>query len=159
VKILRVEPNNRRRRFQVHTRGQDFTFPYAKSDPPPTPDDPILGVYVDPELGREGFTYQLVSGVEGSVHIDTILEYNRDPAYLADLTLYQLSVQARERFEGSGLSAREVAHRLGTSPAQLYRLLDPTNHTKSLRQLFALLNLLGYDVDVSVNARTSLAAS
>jgi hypothetical protein len=93
--------------------------------------------------------WQCASGAEGSVHLDTVLEYNRDPAYLADLALYELSVQARTRFESSGLSARKVARRLGTSPTQLYRLLDPT--TKSLRQLFALLSLLGVDVDVTVD--------
>lgn len=159
MKILSVEPNNRRRLFQVHTRGRDLDFPYAMSDPQPTSDDPIIEAYVDPELGREAFTYRLVSGAEGSVHVDAILEYHRDPACLADLALYQLSVKARERFDASGLPAREVARRLGTSPTQLYRLLDPTNYTKSLRQLFALLNLLGYDVDVSVSERTPLAAS
>ena len=37
---------------------------------------------------------------------------------------------------------------IGTSATQLYRLLDPTNYRKSLRQLFELLNLLGCDVDV-----------
>jgi hypothetical protein len=159
VKIVKVELNNRRRRFEVRTRTHDFVFPYALSDPRPTSDDSIAEVYVDRELGREAFTYRLASGAEGSVHIDSVLEYNRDPAYLADLTLYELSLQARERFDASGLSAREVSTRLRTSPTQLYRLLDPTNYGKSLRQLFALLSLLGYDVDVSVSERTPAAAS
>jgi hypothetical protein len=159
VKIVKVEQNNRRRRFEVRTRGHSFGFPYAISDPRPTSDDPVAEVYVDPELGREAFTYRLESGAEGSVHIDAVLEYNRDPAYLADLTLYRLSLQARERFDVSGLSVREVSARLGTSPTQLYRLLDPTNYGKSLRQLFALLSLLGCDVDVSVSERTPAAAS
>ena len=60
---------------------------------------------------------QLESGAEGSVHIDSVLEYNEDPGYMADLALYRLSQEARERFEASGLSAREVARSLGTSPA------------------------------------------
>jgi hypothetical protein len=159
VKILSVEPNNRRRLFLVHTRRGSLAFPYAHCDPRPSSSDPIKEVYVDQDLGREGFTYRLASGPEGSVHIDAVLEYNRDPAYLADLALYELSAQARTRFETSGLSAREAARRLGTSPTQLYRLLDPTNYTKSLRQLFALLSLLGYDVDVTVNERPPLIAS
>jgi hypothetical protein len=110
-------------------------------------------VYVDPELGREGFTYRLTSGQEGSVHIDDVLEYNEDPAYMAELTMYRLSQAARAKFEASGLSSREVARWLGTSPAQLYRLLDPTNYTKSLRQLFSLLYLLGCEVDIEVKDR------
>jgi hypothetical protein len=159
MKILGVTPNNRRRLIEVRTRRQDFVFPYAQMDPRPTSDDPIVEIFVDPELGREGFTYELASGVEGSVHIDSVFEYNEDPAYLADLALYRLSQQAHERFERSGLSTREVARLLGTSPTQLYRLLDPTNCTKSVRQLLALLHVLGCDVDVSVKERSPRAAS
>jgi hypothetical protein len=159
VKIQRVAPNNRRHLFEVQTRRQTLVFPYAKTDPRPTGDDRIAEVFVDPELGREGFTYRLESGAEGSVHIDSVLEYNEDPAYMADLALYRLSQQARTRFEESGLSAREVARSLGTSPTQLYRLLDPTNYTKSLRQLIALLYLLGCDVDLAIKDRSPRAAA
>lgn len=159
MKIQTVTANNRRHLFEVRTRRQTLVFPYAKTDPAPSSDDRVSEAFVDPELGREGFTYRLASGVEGSVHIDSVLEYNEDPAYMADLALYRLSQQARARFEASGLSAREVARSLGTSPTQLYRLLDPTNYTKSLRQLMALLYLLGCDVDVEVKERRPRAVS
>jgi len=119
----------------------------------------VTEAFVDRELGREAFTYRLASGDEGSVHLDAVLEYNEDPSYMADLALYRLSQEARQRFERSGLSAREVARSLGTSPTQLYRLLDPTNYTKSVRQLVALLYLLGCDVDVEVKERRRRAAS
>ena len=121
--------------------------------------DRIEEVYVDPELGREGFTYRLASGVEGSVHLDSVLEYNEDPSYMAELTLYRLTLEAEKRFESSGLSAREVARLLGTSPTQLYRLLDPTNYGKSLKQLVALLYLLGAEVEVEVKNRAQRRAS
>ena len=45
---------------------------------------------------------------------------------MAELTLYRLTLEAQVRLERSGLSVRQVARSLGTSPAQLYRLLDPT---------------------------------
>ncbi len=159
MKILRVTPNNRRHLFEVATRRQTFVFPYAKADPAPSSEDRVAEVFVDPELGREAFTYRLATGTEGSVHIDSVLEYNNDPSYMADLALYRLSQQAGVRFEASGISAREVARRLGTSPTQLYRLLDPTNYTKSLRQLMALLYVLGYEVDVEIKARAPRVAS
>ncbi len=159
MKILSVAANNRRHLFEVRTRRQTFVFPYAKADPAPSVDDRVAEVFVDPELGREAFTFQLTSGAEGSVHIDAVLEYNKDPSYVADLALYQLTQEARTRFESSGLSAREVARSLGTSPTQLYRLLDPTNYAKSLRQLMALLYLLGCDVNVEVKERRRRAAS
>ncbi|MBI2704249.1 MAG: hypothetical protein HYX32_03000 [Actinobacteria bacterium] len=158
MKIQTVEANNRRRRFEIRTRRASFVFPYAKSEPSPSAEDRIVEVYVDPELGREGFTYRLASGAEGSVHIDSVLEYNEDPAYMADLALYRLSQQADALYRESGLSAREIASRLGTSPTQLYRLLDPTNTSKSLRQLMALLYVFGYDVDVEVRERRPRAS-
>jgi hypothetical protein len=159
MKIARVAPNNRKHLFEVHAHRRDFVFPYAKVEPTPSAGDRIVEVFVDPELGREAFTYRLASGGEGSVHVDAVLEYNEDPAYMADLALYRLTQEARARFEGSGLSAREVARSLGTSPTQLYRLLDPTNYTKSLRQLMALLYVLGYDVDVEIKERRGSSAA
>jgi hypothetical protein len=159
VKIQNVVVNNRRHLFEVTSGRWTMVFPYAKTEPAPSPDDRIVEVYVDPELGREGFTYRLESGREGSVHVDSVIEYNEDPSYMADLTLYRLTTEARERFESSGLSAREVARWLGTSPTQLYRLLDPTNYAKSLKQLLALLYLLGVEVEVEVRDRTRRRAS
>lgn len=159
MKIQSVVANNRKRLFELDTRRQAFVFPYARVTPTPSPEDRIVEVYVDPELGREGFTYRLESGAEGSVHVDAVLEYNEDPSYMAELTLYGLTLEARERFESSGLSAREVARLLDTSPTQLYRLLDPTNYAKSLKQLISLLYLLGAEVDVEVRNRKRRRAS
>lgn len=153
MKIVSVEANNRKHQFEVRTRSQELVLPYSKADPVPSTIDGIVEVFVDSELGREAFTYRLRSGNEGSVHIDSVLEYNEDPSYMARLTMYELTRLARSKFESSELSSREVARRLGTSPAQLYRLLDTTNYTKSLQQLFSLLYLFGYEVDVSIKER------
>jgi len=114
----------------------------------------VAEVFVDPELGREGFTYRLNSGVEGSVHVDAVLEHKEEPTYMADLILYRLTREAKDRFEASGLSVRQVSHLLDTSPTQLYRLLDPTNYAKSLRQLISLLYVLGYEIDVEIKERS-----
>ncbi len=147
MKIKAVKSNNRKRAFEVRTwRGQSV-FPYAKTHPRPTPADIIVAVFVDDELGREGFTYKLESGREGSVHVEQVLDYNRDPAYMRDLLLYRLTLEARKRVEGSDLSKREIIRRLGTSPAQFYRLLEPTNYRKSIDKLLSLLQVLDCDVD------------
>jgi hypothetical protein len=150
VKIQTVEINRRRRMFEVGTRRGTFEFPFAVATPTPSVDDNVVEAFVDPELGREGFTYRLTSGEEGSVHMDSVLEYNNDAGYLADLALSQLTTQVRELYAASGLSARVIAKRLGTSPAQLYRLLDPTNYAKSARQLLAVLYALGYELDIGI---------
>lgn len=153
MKIRRVEANNHRRAFLVSTRTGTLSFPYALADPGPTRDDRVVRVYVDPELGREGFTYELESGAVGSVHVESVLDHNADPDYLADVLLYRLTLEAEKRMEASELSLREIARRLRTSPTQIYRLLDPTNTRKSLRRMLALLSVLGCEVGFSVRAR------
>ena len=158
MKILKVEANNRRRVFEIHTRKGVYILPFAKVESRPTSKDPIRRLYVDAELGREGFAWVLDSGKEGCMHIDGVLDYNADPDYMTDQTLYSLSCEAQEQLKASGLSAREVARRLRTSPTQLYRLLDQTNYRKSLKQMLALLWVLGCDVDVRVKRRRARTA-
>ena len=159
MKIRTVACNNHRKAFQVKTAAATLELPYSKVDPPPSGSDPIAKVFVDPELGKEGFTYVLRSGREGSVHLDHVLEYNQDPAYLRDALLYWLTVEARKRAGQSGLSKREIIRRLGTSATQLYRLLDQTNCRKSVDQMLSLLQVLGCDVQiVTSDKRTRRAA-
>lgn len=155
MKIRRVTPNNRKKAFEVKTSSRVFWLPYAKVHPAPTLADGIARAFVDPEIGREGFTYVLGSGKEGTVHMDQVLEYNRDPAYLRDLLLYKLTLEARKRIETSALSKREIIRRLGTSAAQLYRLLDPANDRKSVDQLLLLLHVLDCKVDLVVRAKSA----
>lgn len=84
-----------------------------------------------------------------------MLEYNQDPAYLRDLLLYRLTLEAQKRVAESPLSKREIVRRLGTSAAQLYRLLDQTNYRKSVDQMLALLQVLNCDVDLVVRTKTA----
>jgi hypothetical protein len=149
VKIQKVTADNRRRCFHVKLHRGELPFPYARCDPAPSTRDRLVDVYVDPELGREAFTYHLASGDEGSVHVDAVLDVNADPDYLARIELYQLTLEAKKRLATTGLSVRQAADRLGTSPPQLYRLLDPTNYSKSARQLLAVLALGGASVTVA----------
>lgn len=155
MKIRSVRQNNRKHAFEVATWRHHLLFPYAKADPTPTGADPPVDVSVDDELGREGFTYRLASGREGSVHVEQVLDYNQDPGYLRDLLLYRLTIEAQSRLDASSLSKREIIRRLGTSPAQFYRLLDPTNYRKSVDKVLLLLNVLGCDVDLVVHERSA----
>jgi hypothetical protein len=155
-KILSVAADHRRMLVTVKTSRGDLDFPYAKLETPPSPEDRIAEAYVDDELGREGFSYRLESGREGTVHVDQVLDYNRDPGYLADLMLYKLTVEAEKRLESSGVGIRQLARRLKTSPSQLYRLLDTTDHRKSVRQMLALLSALNCEVDLVVRDREAV---
>jgi DNA-binding TFAR19-related protein (PDSD5 family) len=154
MKIRTVAANNRKNEFSLITRsGQEYSFPYSKAEPKPSADDPVERVFVDKELGNEAFTYALRSGEEGSVHIEQVLEYHEDPEYLADLLTYKLSIEAQKRVDRSELSRRQLAKQLNTSVPQLYRLLDPANTNKSMKQLITLLHVLDCDVDVILKKR------
>jgi len=150
VKILSVKTNNRRKAFEIETKKRLYFLPYAKLNHSPTIDDRVMDVYVDQEIGSEGFTYQLASGVEDTVHIDRVLEYNQDPNYLREMLLYKLTVEAQNRVAKTTLSKREIIRRLNTSATQFYRLIDQTNTNKSMGQLLSLLQILDCDVEVVV---------
>ena len=155
MKVKGVKANNRRRAFEVSCARGEFTFPYEKADPRPDRNDPIAELYIDPELGNEGFTYILASGADGCVLLDWVFDYNEEPGYMRDLLLHNLTVQALERLETIGLSKREIIRRLSTSPAQFYRLIDPTNYRKSVDKMLSLLQVLGCEVDLVVRDRRS----
>jgi hypothetical protein len=159
MKLRAVRVDNRKRRIELETRSRRvLPLPFSKLEPRPTRADRIAEAWVDPELGNEGITYRLESGAEGSVHVDAALDYNRDPAYLAEIKLHLLTVEVLRRVEASGLSRRELARRLGTSVPQVYRLLDPANMRKSFVQLVALLDVVDCEVRVSVRRRRPVAA-
>ena len=156
MKIRGVRANHRRKVFEARTsNGKWLALPFARLEVRPTPEDPLAEVFVDKELGREGFTYVLQSGREGTVHIDEVLEYNKDPDALRDRLLYRLTLEAQKRIAATSLAKREIIRRLGTSPAQLYRLLDQTNYRKSVDQMFRLLQVLGCDVELVVREKTA----
>lgn len=158
MKIRAVTANNRKKAFEVTTSDRrTFPYPYARLEQAPDRSDPIKDVFVDAELAREGFTYHLASGHEGTVHLDEVLDYNRDPDYLRDLTIYHLTIRARDKVERSDLSKREIIRRLGTSATQFYRLLDPTNYKKSIGQLISLLEILDCEVELVVRDRSDPA--
>lgn len=84
-----------------------------------------------------------------------MLEYNQAPWYIRDLLLYRLTLEAQKRIAKSPLSKRETVRRLGTSAAQLRRLLDQTNYHKSVDQVLALLHVLNCEVDFVVRTKSA----
>lgn len=154
MKIQSVMCNNRKKAFQVKSSKGMLLLPYSKVGVRPSSTDPVARIFVDKELGREGFTYVLASGKEGTVHSEQVLEYNQDPSFLRDALLYKLTIEAQKRIKKSPLSTREIIRRLHTSATQLYRLLDQTNYRKSIDQLLSLLHVLDCDVELRVRSRS-----
>lgn len=155
MKIQSVQFNNRKKAFEVRIRNRVFVYPYARLERALEVGDMVREAYVDRELGREGFSYVLESGREGTIHAEQVLDYNEDPDYLRQALLYKLTVEAQKRVEASSLSKREIIRRLGTSATQFYRLLDQTNTRTSIGQLLSLLHILDCDVDLVVRKRKS----
>jgi hypothetical protein len=155
MKIRGVSTNNRRKVLDVRTSNAHYLYPFAKLDARPSADDPIVEARIDRELASEAVTYLLVSGREGTVHIEQVLEYNRDPGYLRDRLLYRLTLEAQRRVAASALPRREIIRRLRTSATQFYRLLDQTNYGKSVDKLICLLQVLDCDVDLRVRAKSA----
>lgn len=146
-----VVGNAHKQAFEVEIEGATpMEYPYPQCRPAPTREDPVTRVELDPELGLTGFVYFLASGSEGVVLSDHILRYNRDPAYLVDEMLYELSCAAKSRLESSPIGIRALSRRLETSPAQIYRLVDPTNYGKTLDQMVRLLAALEMEVQLLI---------
>ncbi len=155
MKIRSVMWNNRKKAFQVKSSKGTMWLPYSKIEVRPSSNDSVARVFIDKELGSEGFSYVLTSGKEGTVHSEQVLEYNQDPSLLRDALLYKLTIEAQKRIKKSPLSTREIIRRLCTSATQLYRLLDQTNYRKSVDQLLSLLHVLDCDVDLLVKSKSS----
>jgi len=151
MKIRSLRVNNHRKVFEVRTYRDRYDFPYAMLDTRPTQNDRIVNAYIDSDLGDEALTYELESGAEDSIHIDRVMEYNRDPAYMRDLLLYKLTVETKKLVKSSPLGIRELGRRLGTSPTQIYRILDEENYRKSIDRVFELLSVLQCRIDIQTH--------
>jgi hypothetical protein len=152
VKIRSVRFDNRRQAFLVSAAGKTYEMPYAAMDRR-RGRRRMVRAFVDPELGREAFTFETGDGEVGAVHIDNVLLHGGDPRAERDDTLYRLTLAAEEALIESGVGKRALARRVGTSMSQLARLLDATNRTKSIEQMMTLLRALGRDVEVVVRRR------
>lgn len=150
MRVDSVKLNNKRRVFEIELGGKCYPFPYEKSEVVPTPDDPVVSIEIDWETAYEGFVYYLASGAEGYVHGEQALDYNRDPEYMRELLVHRLTVEAIQRMKKSRLSKREIIRRLGTSPAQFYRLIDPAYYGKTVDAMLQLLQALDCEVEVVV---------
>ena len=114
MKIDSVQFNNHKSEFVVTFGTRVLPFPYAKLRLIPTANDPIAEVFVDEELGCEAFTYYLKSGKDDSLHLDAVLEVNRDPEFFSDLIIYKLTIEVLAAIKQSGLGKRQIARQMGS---------------------------------------------
>ena len=148
-----VMANNHKKAFEVNTAEGSWDMPYWALPLRPSRETPVASVQVDEEMARMGFTFTLTDGSEDSIHLDSVLDFNRDPDYLRDILLFQLTTRVLEELETTPMSRREIIRRLETSPSQFYRLIDPTNYRKSIDQMVRLLGVLGCSVTLEIASR------
>ncbi len=157
--IASLVVNNHRKAFVLKTKKGDYPLPFSRLPVPPTRENPVRDAYVDPECAHQAFRYVLADGSEDIVPLDAALDYNRDPDYMRDLLLHNLTCKALDALEQTPLSKREITRRLGTSASQFYRLIDTTNYSKTVDQMVRLLQALDCQVEVEVTLPASAARS
>jgi|FLYM01.1.fsa_nt_gi hypothetical protein len=150
-KITNVTLNQRKKQIEIQIKDQSWSLPFSKLMTPPSPQDPIVDIWIDSEMGSKGVTYVLLSGNTDSVPLDAFLDFNRDPELIREMELHRLTLVACAAVEKSGLSKRDLSRRMGTSMSQLLRVLDPANSKKTFDQLLKLFTVLGHDVRVEVS--------
>ena len=147
MKIKSVALNNKKKTIEIETNKEDFSLPFSRLVLRPTAKNRIVKIYVDKQLANRGVTYLLESGAEDSIHLDAFMDYNKDPEFIRQTIVHQLTVKALELLKKCEISKHEMARRLKTSPSQLYRLLDPANRRKSIDEMLKLLSVLGYRIE------------
>ena len=147
MKIKNVKINNNKKCISIETSsGLNLDLPFSKLEIKPSHKNTISKIFVDKELGKEAITYILSNESEASIHLDSFLHYNKDPNYLKESFLFELTIKAKDALKKSKFSKNEICRRLKTSPAQLARLLDQTNKRKSVDNMLKLLGVLGIEV-------------
>lgn len=148
MKIKSVAINNRKKTFEINTRnGETLIYPYSKLELLPSKMNHIVAAFIDPDIGGDGFCYQLSNGEEDTIHIDQILDYNQDPEYMRKMKLYQLSIDAQAIVEKKKITKNELVRRMKCSKIQLNRLLDQTFYSKTIDQMLKLFYALDIDVE------------
>jgi Cro/C1-type HTH DNA-binding domain len=155
MKISRAVANSKKKEFVLQVGKNKLIFPFAKLKVRPSPSNPVVSVFLDSEVGHNAITYELKNGRQDTILLDQVLDYNKDPEYLRQATLYKLTLEAQKLLASLKISKRTLARHLNTSPAQVYRLLDQTFHGKTIDQMLKLLFVLGCDLDVVIRKRVA----
>ena len=155
MKIRSVRHNNRKKVFEVGTSTKKLVFPFSKATPTPTIRRPSHGALRRPRGWPRGVYLRppLRPHRHGARRAGARIQPGSDAPPRSPV--YRLTLEAQKRVAESPLSKREIVRRLGTSAAQLYRLLDQTNYRKSVDQVLALLQVLNCDVDLVVRTKTA----
>ena len=154
-KFTRFYPDYRAKVFIVHLGQRKLRYPFGLLDPKPSTRDRFVRCYADEQLGEAGLWYVLESGRQGFLSANQVLKFYREPSDVKGHVLWVLTLAAIEHLKPTPLSRRQILKRLHTSSAQLERLVDASNVRKSVDGVLALLEVLGYEVEITVRREVS----
>lgn len=141
-KFKTVEFNNKKRVFHLqYTSGLQLECPFSAIGL----NQKVVEAGPDLEAGGHSFFYVLEDGSKDYVPYDQPLHITQHPEYVKEQALYEMTKLINQFIRKEKISKRELARRLHTSPSQLERLLDPTNHKKELSRLIEIAALLNYE--------------
>ncbi len=152
-KFTRFYADYRARAFVIHLGQRKLRYPFALLDPKPSTRDRFVRYYRDETVGQAALWYVLQSGRQGYLSAEQVLTFYREPSDSKGYVLWTLTTAAIEHMKHTGLSRRQILRRLHTSSAQLDRILDASNVRKSVDGVLALLEVLGYEVEVTVRRK------
>lgn len=147
MRISKITIDRRKRQLLISAGRRQFAYPFALI----AKDAVVLDAHPDPETGDEAMTLYLGNGKELTIHLDDIRAQLGDTEHQREMLLYELTLQAQAQVARRGIAKRSLCRLLGTSPAQVYRLLDQTCYTKTIDQMLRLLNVLGCTVRLDVS--------
>ena len=124
-KIKSVEVNNRKKIIVVETSKGEMNLPFSKLNKSPLKENRIVEIFPDKELKNEAITYILEDGTEETIHVDIFLSFNKDPDYIKELALYEMTVQLKKQKSQLQIPVSELARRLNTSRSQVHRFVGP----------------------------------
>ena len=151
-KVKFAKTNNRKKAIIIETAKTEMFLPYSKLLFQPDANNKIVKVFPDRDMNNEGITYYLEDGTIDSVHIDVFLHFNKDPEYMKEIALYELTIKLQKQREKLKIPISKLAHRLNTSKKQINSLLDQTNCKKTMDSMLDLACALGVELEINCAA-------
>ena len=151
-KIKFARANNRKKAIIIRTSNTEMLLPYSKLNFKPTINNKIVDVYPDKEIKNEGIIYCLKDGTKDSIHIDVFLHFNKNPEYMKEIALYELTMKLQKQREKLKIPISKLAQQLNTSKKQINLLLDQTNSKKTMDSMLDLACMLGVELKINCAA-------
>ncbi|MBI4405922.1 MAG: helix-turn-helix domain-containing protein [Deltaproteobacteria bacterium] len=144
-RIRAVSFNNRRKEIEVtYATGKKLNVHYGQLGIKKT----VAKAWVDTETNCQSVAFAFNDGTVDYMPYDQPLALNRDPEYLLQTQIEELTAKIKCELSKRKISKRFLAKQLKTSDNQVHRLLNPTILNKNLEQLCRIAEVLELEVEI-----------